>query len=514
MRQMRAMDVPGVDAIWRQIFPGKRNHHFPKFASSAAHQNGTALALTESFCVYGNGLTPAQMKWLIDYQYVRGLNLLVAGCYPLNTDDHQMLGERPHYGPVDPLWDYLPTFHRYVARLGYLLSCGEPRIETALYYPVRDLWSTGSESPAAETHDLLAEKLLQHQCDFDVIDDDLLSDPLTTMADSLLHAGKMKYRTIVVGYTEHMSPRSRETLARFARAGGIVIRVDHVKDAATAVQQVNPTVKCLPATTDLRCQLRQWDDGGLVMLFNEGSQSYAGQIAIPLPGHPIRIEPSSGEGTQIVSVQSNNSGCTVPIQLEPGESQVLLFGTGNFTNSEKPSSVVQTLKLEGGWEARPLRQHRVGEHNYEIIQRDKDEYQPITLGSWNPLVGPDFSGTVSYRRHVKLPSDWLGKRLRLNLGKLDYAAKARINDQEIGVVLWSPTSLEFTPPKNQTEFVLTIEVANTLASELTSERVQREWSQRHGPGWPGPYHQRALEFEKESRSGGLFGPVKIELLGY
>ena len=146
--------------------------------------------------------------------------------------------------------------------------------------------------------------------------------------------------------------------------------------------------------------------------------------------------------------------------------------------------------------------------------RDKDEYQPITLGSWNPLVGPDFSGTVSYRRHVKLPSDWLGKRLRLNLGKLDYAAKARINDQEIGVVLWSPTSLEFTPPKNQTEFVLTIEVANTLASELTSERVQREWSQRHGPGWPGPYHQRALEFEKESRSGGLFGPVKIELLGY
>ena len=45
---------------------------FPKFASSAAHQNGTALALTESFGVYGNGLTPAQMKWLVDYQSVLG----------------------------------------------------------------------------------------------------------------------------------------------------------------------------------------------------------------------------------------------------------------------------------------------------------------------------------------------------------------------------------------------------------------------------------------------------------
>lgn len=514
MRQMRAMDVPGVDAIWRQIFPGKRNHHFPKFASSAAHQNGTALSLTESFCVYGNGLTPAQMKWLIDYQYVRGVNLLVAGCYPLNTDDHQMLGERPHYGPVDPLWDYLPTFHRYVARLGYLLSCGEPMIETALYYPVRDLWATGPESPAAETHDLLAEKLLEHQCDFDVIDDDLLSDPKTLVKDGVLYAGKMKYRTVVVGFAEHMSPRSRETLAQFARSGGTVLRVDHAKDAAAVVQQAKPSVVCLPATADLRCHMRQWDQGGLVMLFNEGSQSYTGQVAIPLPGQPVRIEPSSGTGMQIVGVALKTSGCTVPIQLEPGESQVLLFGADRIANIEKPSSAVQTLELTGGWEARPVRQHRVGEHNYEIIQRDKDEYQPISLGSWNPLVGPDFSGTVSYRRHVKLPADWQGKRLQLNLGKLDYAAKARIDDQELGVVLWSPTSLEFTPSKNQTDFVLTIEVANTLASELTSERVQQEWSQRKGPGWPGPYHQRALEFEKESRSGGLFGPVRLELLDH
>ena len=73
IRQLRALDVPGVDVIWRQVFPGKaNNHHFPKFASSAAHQNGTALAFTESFCVFGDGLTPAQMKWIIDYQYVAG----------------------------------------------------------------------------------------------------------------------------------------------------------------------------------------------------------------------------------------------------------------------------------------------------------------------------------------------------------------------------------------------------------------------------------------------------------
>lgn len=513
MRQMRAMDVPGVDIIWRQVFPGKRNHHFPKFASSAAHQNGTALGMTESFCVYGNGLTPAQMKWLIDYQYVRGLNLLVAGCYPLNTEDHHMLGERPHFGPVDPLWNYLPKFHRYVARLGYLLACGEPLIETALYYPVRDLWATGSESAAADTHDVLAQKLLERQCDFDVIDDDLLSDPQTVVADGFLHARKMKYRTIVVGFTGHMSPRSREKLAELDRTGGTVIWVGGVKEAANAVQQAIPTVECTPATTDIRCHARLWESGGLVMLFNEGATSYNGQVVISLQGHPVSIEPSEGKFTQIAGFERQRSKCTLPLHLEAGESQVLLFGADNVENSENPSFVTATLELEGGWEARAIRQHRVGLHNYEVIKRDNDEYQPMTLGSWNSLVGADFSGIVAYRRHVKLPADWIGKRLRLNLGKQDYAAKVRIDGQELGVVLWSPMSLDFTPAEKHTEFVLTIEVANTLASELTSERVQKDWSQRNGPGWPGPYHQRALEFEKESRSGGLFGPVRIELLG-
>jgi len=152
MRPLRAMDVPGVDVIWRQLWPGKENHHFPKFASSAAHQNGTALAFTESFGVYGNGLTPAQMKWLVDYQYVRGLTLLVCGVYPLSTRDHLMLGERPHFGRVNPLWDFLPDFHRYVARLGYLLSCGKPAIEIGLYYPVRDLWRLGSRCYLFRVH--------------------------------------------------------------------------------------------------------------------------------------------------------------------------------------------------------------------------------------------------------------------------------------------------------------------------------------------------------------------------
>jgi len=204
LRPLRSMDVPGVDVIERQLFPGKVNHHFPKFASSAAHQNGTALVLTESFGVYGAGLTPAQKKWLIDYQYVRGMTVLVS-CAG---------------GPGELLWDFSPHFHRYVARLGYLLACGRPDIETALYYPIRDIWASGdAEDPALRGHDALALALSRRQCDFDLVDDDVLADPSTHVADGRLLVGHMRYRSIVVGPTHWMTAAARQRLAGFQAAG-------------------------------------------------------------------------------------------------------------------------------------------------------------------------------------------------------------------------------------------------------------------------------------------------------
>jgi len=56
-RIMRHLDVPGVDAIWHQLFPGQPHSHFSKLAGSAARVRGKPLALSETFAVYGYGLT-------------------------------------------------------------------------------------------------------------------------------------------------------------------------------------------------------------------------------------------------------------------------------------------------------------------------------------------------------------------------------------------------------------------------------------------------------------------------
>lgn len=515
MRPLRAMDVPGVDVIWRQIWPGKENHHFPKFASSAAHQNGTALALTESFGVYGNGLTPAQMKWLVDYQYVRGLTLLVCGVYPLSTRDHLMLGERPHFGPVNPLWDFLPDFHRYVARLGYLLSCGKPAIDIGLYYPVRDLWACANPADAA-WHDALARALLRRQCDFDIVDDDVLSARSVPVEDGALVVGDMCYRTIVVGPTNWMTQVAQDRLKALEAAGGQVIRIGDLSQIDAPLAKIAPTMKCDPPSPDLRVLVRRWPGGGAAFLFNEGQEAYSGAASLKLEGNLHEVEPVTGLTRRVQIARSSDGRRTIPLTLAAGES-MLLVSSAQAPPADAALSaahkVVQSVELADGWRARVDRQYAVGEHDYEVRPWNKAEFKPAGLGPWATTLGlgEDFSGHVTYRRTVRIPETLRGGRLVLDLGRVEYAVRVRVDVQNVGCALWSPWRLELPPLAGRSEFELEIAVSNTLANELTSQRVRDAWSKRQGPGWPGPYHQRQLKFETESRGGGLLGPVRLQL---
>ena len=517
LRQLRAMDVPGVDLIWRQLFPGRPGQHFfPKYASSAAHHNGTRYAFTESFCVYGNGLTPAQMKWLVDYQYVRGINLLVIGCFPFSTRDHHMTGERPHWGPVDPLWDHLPGFHAYVARLGYALSTGKPEIRTALYYPARDMWALGAEAAeAVKTHDQLAQELFERQCDFDLIDDDLLADPATQVADGELIAGAMRYATIVCGSVCWMDPLAKAALERFALAGGAILCVGHapgtngepgknnepyrVVTEAQDLPAIAPTVLLTPPTRDIRATARITGDGEILLLFNEGEQTYEGSM--PAATTPVRLDPHTGR----LRVVATHDNC-VALRLEPGESCVLMLSTRATRAEPLLAPTEDRIPLEDTITAHARRRFVAGEHDFETETPEAQPRPFAQAAKWRDWLTEDFSGEVDYRAEFDLPASWADAPLELETGPIDYAASVLLDGAAVGGLLWAPWRIELTPCKAG-RHELVIRVANTLANELTSERVATRWAGKSGPGWPSPYHKRALEFERESRGGGMQGPI-------
>ena len=363
MRILRKYDIPGVDTIWKQVYPGRKavlpvhwdtaegslpicdNHHFPKYASSVAHQSGKPWSWTESFAAYGCALTLEEMKWITDFQFVRGINLLISGQTVLSTTGHYMGFIRPMFGRENPLFRHMDLYHAYTARLSYLLSLGTPAIRAALYFPVRDIWAGGDElDRIAGSNDALARTLLEHQCDFDMIDDDLLEDAATTVHDGCVHAGPMRYDTVYVSRTRHMSDGSREKLTRFIGAGGSVYWVDNRNTSgapagSTSIEldelerrHVEPLVDVRPANAGVRVCRRDVENGTLYFLTNEGAgvgkeDAVATDATIVFKDtRPvIRIDPETGASSTPAGATCADGTCSVPLRMGFAESYVFLF---------------------------------------------------------------------------------------------------------------------------------------------------------------------------------------------
>ena len=264
LRGLRAFDCPGVDAIWRQIFPGQTHIQYPRYASSAAHQTGNRTVLSETFAVYGDSMTPDEMRWTVGVQMVRGANKFVFSCYAYD-DDCDSGGMADPFSGKNPLWDFMPPFFRWVADLSEKLARGRPDAQVAVLFDIRDIWAGGADSvAAADAHVTVSRWLDRHQVDHDFIDDDQIA--AAEIRDGRLAVGEMSYAAVVVPVGKWMLPAAKAKLAAFEKAGGKVCR-------GTAPEGLAPTCPVSGAgAEDIRVMRRR--DGGREMLlfFNESME--------------------------------------------------------------------------------------------------------------------------------------------------------------------------------------------------------------------------------------------------
>ncbi|UCH36183.1 MAG: hypothetical protein JSV65_07470, partial [Armatimonadota bacterium] len=220
MRGLDGFDVPAVDAIWRQIFPGRAHPDFPRFAGSSARQAGRRYSCTESFAVYGWGLTPAQMKWLTDFQFARGINLMCVMIAAYDVAGSGMINTASHVAWDNPLWPFFRRYADYTGRLGYLLSQGRPDVRVAVYVPVRSLWVKPDDRAAEQSLAALADALLSLQVDFDYLGDDALA--AAVMDNGGLRVGQMRYEALLIPQCYAVPAAGLRQFAVAAEAGMVV----------------------------------------------------------------------------------------------------------------------------------------------------------------------------------------------------------------------------------------------------------------------------------------------------
>jgi len=510
-RVLRSMDVPGVDAIWRQVFPGSKNHHFPKYASSVAHQNGTPWSFVELFAVYGSGITPEQMKWVTDYHFVRGINLIVASAYAQSTREHFMAGERPNYGPGNPIWKHLGDYHGYVARLGYLLSLGKPDIGIALYFPVRDIWAGGPDLEAViQSNDSAAAALSDCQCDFDMVDDDVLGN--AEVSNGQLQVGAMAYHTICVSQTKWMPDTTKAKLAEFCLAGGKVLWLgeentyfgEHIELNAIS-KHVQPSLNISPECSGVRICKRELENGSLIYITNESMGELHFTVHLGDDKRIAFIDPITGNLFAPANLVKSSSGWDLPINLPFAGSCVIVVGA-DFADAI-PEVLEQSeakVSIPTGWKIRRLVSHIIDEHDI-TISKIEEEAQPVELGDWTNDYGQQFSGECEYTAYFDCNEETAD--CVIDLGEVRYACEVFLNGESLGTRLWHPYSYRATGKLQASLNELRIVVANTLANQYVTSSIFDDWS----PAKTGPYHSIAIEFEKDTAFGGLYGPVQIKI---
>ena len=227
------MHIPGVDKLLRTV---QRDLTTSQVTSVAA-QTGKKQILTESFAMTGWDVTFEEQKWILEWQFVKGVNLL---CQHLEGYSLEGLRKRDHPAGLffqNPWWKDYKTFMDFASRVGMLLAEGEVACDVLILNTISSAWIDRCDdhswsrevnknyfTPLVDVMTVLDKnQILYH------LGDETVMEALSATADGKkLKVGEMSYSTVIVPTSKVISSNTLKLLSDFAAAGGNLIFVGDI----------------------------------------------------------------------------------------------------------------------------------------------------------------------------------------------------------------------------------------------------------------------------------------------
>ncbi|MDN3669503.1 glycosyl hydrolase [Echinicola jeungdonensis] len=333
-KNMRTVQMPGIDAIWHQIWPGDANPVFPKYASSSAHMNGKLRSFTESFAAYDPRPGFDEAKWILNQQLVRGINMVEVMFVPASSKGES--GMRGWLARED-----FPAVAKYIQRCCYLLSHGVPAAQLAVLFPTTSIWLGDNETDKIAVE--MMQGLLKTQNDFDVIDEYSLDSLLEIQNGSFINKSGQEYAAIIIPPIRAMSAKALSRLKEFEKAGGIVISIGNESvlsigktfldapevDISFEVNEpsnrlTNRVIAALPKSDfilEKPCEYikythRKWKGADLYFIFNEGEDSQDLNVTLSGKGKVQVWDAMSGKIKEIPYKEVDGKSVMVNLKID------------------------------------------------------------------------------------------------------------------------------------------------------------------------------------------------------
>lgn len=342
--------IPGMDWLCREI----RDESAPRQVSSVAMQLGKKQVLTESFAACGWDVTPKELKRLLEWQYVNGVNLLCQHLYPYSIRGQRKRDYPAFYSKHNP-WakEEMRAFDDYFTRLGFLLSESREVADTVIIHPIHSAYlyfdrndsSTLNELQASFTaliENLGAAGILHHYADESIL------AAHGKVKDGKLIIGSCAYSQVVVPEMENIDDTTLKLLKEFVSQNGRLCfagrkpRLVNGEEKDIGLSGTigydelrNPGFYLTEKETAIRMTLRRSKYGDFVYAVNlSKNEKQSTALHIKAKGaKKLNLEKNCFERVHFDA--DPEGGIFIPFKLEAGESVVIfLSGTAESIPEE------------------------------------------------------------------------------------------------------------------------------------------------------------------------------------
>jgi len=396
-------DIPGVDWLGRQI----ASPAIPKQLGSAAAQLGKKRTLSESFALCGWDVSFNELRWIAQWQYVNGVNLL---CQHLSAYSIQGLRKRDYPASLhiqSPWFEVYRPLQDYFARTGAALAEGADMTDVLLVHPLGDAAGNQNRAEEAEvwklshqfdgiTAELSGLHILHHY------GDETLMRRHGRVENGFLYVGKQAYRVVILPHCESIAPATAKLLTEFLAGGGKVLSIGQtpklvgfapdadwmkVQDRIQTVPDVSAVAKVLYGENTVHIQnaqgqeesqvhlmRRMLPDGRTMLYLVSLSLEDLGSRELILPGHVgLREVDLTDLSEQVLSGTFDGAYTHVTLSFGPAQSHLLV--SCEPERSAEPAVQKEILRFLPTWE--------IGDCTPNAITLDKGAYQ-VDGGPWQP----------------------------------------------------------------------------------------------------------------------------------
>lgn len=285
--------IPGIDWLGR----GTNSELSSRQVGSAACQLGKEQVITESFGCCGLDVSPQDLRRIVGFQYVNGVNLLCQHLIPYAENGNRKRDHPAHYSPKNP-WvkDAFGDFNLYVSRLGKLMTESREQVNVAMLHPIRSSYFDYKREAVGfgvNQQDIQLQqdcRLLSKNCiGYHFLDETLL-EKHGFVEGNKIGCGQCRYDYLILPHILTMDESTEKLLKKYVENGGKVLILGdapsylegepHNYDYLKSTCSLQDILKAQPVAIsnkehNLYCTYRLWEDTPVLVVQNaDAEQAY------------------------------------------------------------------------------------------------------------------------------------------------------------------------------------------------------------------------------------------------